>query len=89
VQICMRVRLQCMRACAYVYIYLFIYVHACVYICMHADYATPLYPQKLALTSPTSGRSVGRYTSLVDSGQGACLFVLLFVHTYWYCYLNY
>jgi hypothetical protein len=26
----------------------------------HTDYATPLYPQKLALTSPTSGtRSIG------------------------------
>jgi hypothetical protein len=29
-----------------------------------ADYATPLYPQKLALTSPTSGgRSVGMVRS--------------------------
>jgi hypothetical protein len=34
-----------------------------------ADYATPFYPQKLALISPTSGgRSV--YGSLADSGYG-------------------
>jgi hypothetical protein len=36
----------------------------------HADNATPLYPQKLALTSPTSdGLS---YSSLADRGHGVC-----------------
>jgi hypothetical protein len=29
-----------------------------------------LYPQKLTLSSPTSGRSLGRYSSLADSGHG-------------------
>jgi hypothetical protein len=37
-----------------------------------ADYATPLYPQKLVATSPTSGAAIGRYSSLADSGQGGC-----------------
>jgi hypothetical protein len=33
----------------------------------HADYATPLYPQKLALSSPTSGgRSVGIVRSRIQ-----------------------
>jgi hypothetical protein len=37
----------------------------------HADHVAPLYPQKLAITSPTSGgRSVGRYSSLADSDHG-------------------
>jgi hypothetical protein len=32
----------------------------------HADYTTLLYPRKFALTSPTSGRSLGRYSSFAD-----------------------
>jgi hypothetical protein len=32
-----------------------------------------LYPQKLALTSPTSGSLLGRYSSLADSRQGVFL----------------
>jgi hypothetical protein len=32
--------------------------------------ATPLYPHKLALTSPTSGGRLGRYSSLSDAGRG-------------------
>jgi hypothetical protein len=31
-----------------------------------ADHVTPLYPQKLALTSPTGGRPLCRYSSLTD-----------------------
>jgi hypothetical protein len=34
-----------------------------------ADYATPLYPRKLALDSPTSG-GIDRYSSLADLGHG-------------------
>jgi hypothetical protein len=34
-----------------------------------ADHATPLYPQKLALTS----RSLGRFKSLANSSHGVCL----------------
>jgi hypothetical protein len=34
-----------------------------------------LYPQKLALTSLTSGGSLGRYSSLTDWGHGVCCFV--------------
>jgi hypothetical protein len=42
-----------------------------------ADYATHLYPQKLALSKPTSGGRL--YTSLADSDHGVfvCLFVVL------------
>jgi hypothetical protein len=37
------------------------------------DHATPLYPEKLALNSPTSGgRSVGIATELIYR-QGSCL----------------
>jgi hypothetical protein len=32
----------------------------------HADYAAPFYPQRLALTSPTKRRFLGRYTLLTD-----------------------
>jgi hypothetical protein len=41
----------------------------------HADYATPLYPQKLALTSPTSGR---RSVGIVRSRTQATEFSLWF-----------
>jgi hypothetical protein len=39
------------------------------------DHATPLYPQKLALTSPTSG---GRWVGIVRSRTQAKEFVTLF-----------
>jgi hypothetical protein len=40
----------------------------------HTDYATPLYPQKLALTSPTSsGLSVGIVRSRTQAA--GCVFV--------------
>jgi hypothetical protein len=39
---------------------------------------TPLYPQKLALTSPTGGgRSVGMVRSLTKATEFVCLFVLV------------
>jgi hypothetical protein len=39
-----------------------------------ADYATPLYPHKLALTSPTSdGRSVGIVRSRTRAAEFVCL----------------
>jgi hypothetical protein len=38
----------------------------------HADYATPLYPQKLEVTSPTSG---GRSAGIVRSRTQATEFV--------------
>jgi hypothetical protein len=45
----------------------------------HADHVAPLYPQKLALTSPTSGsRSVG----IVRSRTQTTEFVYLFVCCY-------
>jgi hypothetical protein len=38
-----------------------------------ADYATPLYPQKLLLTSPTSGgRSVGIVRSRTQATEFVC-----------------
>jgi hypothetical protein len=37
-----------------------------------SDYATPLYPEKFALTWPTNGGRSGRYSSLAVSGQGVC-----------------
>jgi hypothetical protein len=44
----------------------------------HADHATPLYPQKLALTSPTSGgRSVGIFRSLTQATKVSCLFCFI------------
>jgi hypothetical protein len=40
-------------------------------------YVTPLYPHKLALTSPTNGgRSVGRVRSRAQATDFVCLFVL-------------
>jgi hypothetical protein len=36
----------------------------------HADHVAPLYPQKLAFTSPYKRRSLGRYSSLADSDHG-------------------
>jgi hypothetical protein len=43
-----------------------------------ADHATPLYPQKLALTSPTGGgRSVGIVRSRTKTTEFVCLFVCL------------
>jgi hypothetical protein len=46
-----------------------------------ADYATPLYPQKLALTSPTSvGRSVGIVRSQTQATEFVCLFSILNVY---------
>jgi hypothetical protein len=39
-----------------------------------ADYSIPFYPQKLALTSPTSGgRSVGRVRSRTQATEFVCL----------------
>jgi hypothetical protein len=45
----------------------------------HGDHATPLYPQKLALTSPTSGgRSVGIVRSRPQATEFVfCLLLLL------------
>ena len=44
------------------------------------DHATPLYPQKLALTSPTGGgRSVGIVRSRTKATEFVCLFVMLFI----------
>jgi hypothetical protein len=43
------------------------------------DHVTPLYPQKLALTSPTGG---GRSVSVVclrTKGDGVCLFAYAFI----------
>jgi hypothetical protein len=41
----------------------------------HSDYATPLYLQKLALTSPTSGgRSVGIVRSWTQATEFICFF---------------
>jgi hypothetical protein len=46
-----------------------------------ADYATPLYPQKLELTLPTSGgRSVGIVRSRTQAAEFV-LFVCLFIFT--------
>jgi hypothetical protein len=43
-----------------------------------ADHATPLYPQKLALTSPTNGgRSVGRVRSRTKATKLLLLLLLL------------
>jgi hypothetical protein len=43
----------------------------------HADYAAPLCPQKLALTSPTSsGCSVGIGHSQTQATEFVCLFVM-------------
>jgi hypothetical protein len=45
-----------------------------------AGYATPLYPQKLVLSSPTSGgRSIGIVRSRTQDTEFVCLFVCLFV----------
>jgi hypothetical protein len=45
----------------------------------HADYSTPLYSQKLALTSPTSGgRSVGTVRSQIQATEFV-LFVICWV----------
>ena len=41
-----------------------------------ADHVTPLYPQKLALTSPTGG---GRYVGIVRSGTKATEVFSLFL----------
>jgi hypothetical protein len=43
----------------------------------HADHATPLYPQKMALTSPTSG---GRSVSIVRSRTKATEFIHIFIY---------
>jgi hypothetical protein len=44
-----------------------------------ADYTTPLYPHKLALTSPTSdSRSVGIVRSRPQTKELVCLYVCLF-----------
>jgi len=41
-----------------------------------ADHVTPLYPQKLALTSPTGGgRSVGIVRVRTNATEFVCLFV--------------
>jgi hypothetical protein len=41
-----------------------------------ANHVTPLYPQKLALTSPTGGsRSVGMVRSRTKATEFVCLFV--------------
>jgi hypothetical protein len=43
-----------------------------------ADYATPLYPQKLAITSPTSGgRSVGIFRMRTKATELLLLLLLL------------
>ena len=45
-----------------------------------ADHVTPLYPQKLALTSPTGGgRSVGIVRSRTSATEFVCLFVCFVV----------
>jgi hypothetical protein len=44
---------------------------------MNSDHATPLYPQKLALTSPTSGgRSVGIFRSRTRATELSLVFSL-------------
>jgi hypothetical protein len=48
----------------------------------HADHVVPLYPQKLALTSPTSrGRSVG----IVSSRTQATEFSFIILVKFWNC----
>ena len=48
-----------------------------------ADHVTPLYPQKLALTSPTGG---GRSVGIVRSRTKATEFTLVFIVNYEICY---
>ena len=44
-----------------------------------ADHVTPLYPQKLALTSPTGGgRSVGIVRSRTKATEFSLVYVLIF-----------
>jgi hypothetical protein len=46
-----------------------------------ADYAIPLYPQKLALTSLTSdGRSVGTVRSRAKATEFVCSFLYTYTH---------
>jgi hypothetical protein len=48
-----------------------------------ADYATPLYPQKLALNSPTSGgRSVGVVRSRTKATEYVSMYVCMYVCMY-------
>jgi hypothetical protein len=45
-----------------------------------ADYATPLYPQQLALTSPTSGdRSVGIVHSLTQATEYVLIIIIIII----------
>ena len=46
-----------------------------------ADHVTPLYPQKLALTSPTGGgRSVGIFHVRTKATEFVCLFCIAHMH---------
>ena len=51
-----------------------------LYECVCADHVTPLYPQKLALTSPTGGgRSVGIVRSRTKATEFFYMNVLVFL----------
>ena len=49
-----------------------------------ADHVTPLYPQKLALTSPTDG---GRSVGIVHSRTKATEFIYIYIYIYVYVYI--
>ena len=53
-----------------------------------ANHVTPLYPQKLALTSPTGGgRSVGMVRSRTEATEFSLVLILHLAHTVYFCVL--